>query len=433
MTEAKDHKTYENDNIALSVDFLPECLVRFDVTTKPLATEAAKDKALKEIAKAVNIPGFRKGKAPKDLLLKQYKSQIEREEKEIITRNALSEAVLLTKIHPLNDQTKIHLNKCEPVDGGQYHISFEFESFPKVPSIDFAALKMQRPQPLPVSESDLEERVEELRLFHATFEEIKDRDVQENDFVTIDMDIIDGTPQVVYRDRRLKMSEKGLPNWAKKLVIGLKVGESAEGLSEQEEEKESKKPYEPKKCRITVKKIEIAHLPELDDALAKKAGVETVEELKKAIKVSLEKEQMGKMQNEMRKAVRKLLVDRYPFELPSSKIEKVKEETEGQALQEKEHFKSDEDFQEYKNLIFNEYLDSVKLSFLLPLLIREQNIPRPTVARLRERVMGYILSRQIDPQKLKQADLEYLMSIAENDLLTEDTLDFVIAKATENT
>jgi len=420
---------FENDNITLDVERKPHCQVRFDIVTKPIATKAAKEKALRNVAREVNIPGFRKGKAPADLILKQFKPQVEREERELILRNALDEALKLSKLHLLSEKSPVNLVKCQPVDDTHYQIIFDFETFPLIPPLDLQSLKMESIVAQAADEKEIEEKIDELQIYHATWHEVADRPAEEEDYVTLDIDLIDDTPQAAHRDSRFQLKEKKIPEWARKLIVGLKKGDSAEGFSAQEESSDA--PFTPRKCRITIKKIETAALPALDDELAKKAGVNSVEELKRAIRSSLEKEHAYRAQAEMRHAIRKLLLEKVSFELPKSRLDSISEECHEKAEQQKTHFKTDEDLKKYEEKLLADHSDALKFSFVLPYLIQDLKIAPPPIEVLRERVMGYLINRQMQghPQ-LAQEQLEQLTRFVEQELWAEAALDTLIIKAT---
>ncbi|MGK5594170.1 MAG: trigger factor [Parachlamydiaceae bacterium] len=416
-------QTYDNEHISLTVDRGQNCLVKLDITTKPLATDAARAKALKVITKEVNIPGFRKGKAPAHMVSSQFSSSIEKEAKEILLRNALDEAVKLCHIHPYSEKGGVKLVKFDPADDKMFNIAIEFEAFPEVPSVKIEELSIQKPAKKEVEEKDIEERIEELRIYHAQWEDITDRPAEENDFVTIDFDVIDDNPFTVYKDARFQLKEKKIPTWAKKLLIGQEAGATVEGMSEQEEISEQE--FTPRKCKITIKKIQKAILPELNDDLAKKAGVDTVDALRTSIKAHIEKEQEQKATADLRKQMKKELGTKYVFDIPLSRLEALKEDC--QNMTSNEHFKTEEDLKKYEEKLLEEGLETLRVSFILPKLINEHQLPKPSQEKLRERIMSFMFNRYMEQgQKVDQKELEYYAQVAENDLIVESALDFLI-------
>ena len=84
--------------------------------------------------------------------------------------------------------------------------------------------------------------------------------------------------------------------------------------------------FKPTLCRITIKSIYKAVLPPLDDELAKKVGLTTIDELKPKIEADLHKRAEDEMKDQMRAQVEDSLLERYHFDIPTSLVEKQRRE-----------------------------------------------------------------------------------------------------------
>jgi trigger factor len=417
----------ENEHVQVSVARHPECRVVLTITTLPLASKAAKSAALKTVLKQVNIPGFRKGHAPDSLVLKQFAPQIEREFRNILVRNGINEAIRLTKIIPTQNNEAIKLLKFEPLESDTYFISVEFESYPEVPSVDFDSLSIQEMTPKTIEQSEIDNRVEDLRLRHAEWEEILDRPANEGDFATLDIEVMEQEPFFIHQDTKFHLVDKKMPLWARSLVEGLRVGESKEGPSEPEEGDDAAS-FESKLCKITVKKIQTANLPPIDDELAKKAGVQNVDELSAAIHRSLEKNARGLVQNGMRKQVKTQLLELYPIDIPGQHMEKLRQNCEQIAENAKSQFPNEEQWNQYKERLFEQGKETTRLSYLLPKVLREHHQPLPTHDEVQQRATEQMMLRYFQGDtSLTEGDLKYFAQVAESEILTETALDFIIA------
>lgn len=417
----------ENEHIQVSVDRQPECKVILAITTLPLASKAAKSSAIKTVAKQVNIPGFRKGRAPDALVEERFAPQIDREFRDILVRNAINEAIRITKIMPTRNNEAMKMLKFEPLEEGTYFISVEFESFPEVPTVDLNSISIEESAPKPVGEQEIENRIEDLRLRHATWEEVTDRPAQDKDYVTLDIESMEGQPFYLHNDTKFHLADKKMPLWARSLVTGLNIGEAKEGHSELDEG-ENASTFKSRLCRITLKKIELPKLPALDDALAQKAGVPTVQGLRDAIHKSLEKNALSVAQNEMRKAARAKLLELYPFDIPGQQIQKLRQDCEQIAENARSHFPTEEEWNFYKNNLFEDGKQTVRLSYLLPKTLRDHGLPLPTGDQIQQRATEQMMIRYMQGDKnLTEADLKYFTQVAESELITESALDFIIA------
>ena len=109
----------------------------------------------------------------------------------------------------------------------------------------------------------------------------------------------------------------------KELVIGKNLKDSLKGTSKPDETatKEEKKNFEPKKVLVTIKKIEEAKLPKVDDEFAKKAGAKNEKEMYESITKMLTEQKRTKHNQENRKKVHEFLLKTYKFDVPDSLIQ----------------------------------------------------------------------------------------------------------------
>lgn len=417
----------ENEHIQVSVARHPDCRIILTITTLPLASKAAKSAAIKTIVKQVNIPGFRKGHAPDALVVQRFAPQVDNEFRDILIRNSVNEAIRLTRIIPTRNNEAMKLLKFEPLETDSYFISVEFESFPEVPTVDFESISVQETAPQPIEEKEIESRIEDLRLRHAEWEEILDRPANQGDFVVLDIESIEGEPFFIHKDTKFHLADKKMPRWAINLVIGLKVGESKEGHSELEEGEDASA-FKSRLCKITLKKIEAAKLPPVDDELAKKAGVQSANHLHDAVLRSLEKNAKATSQNTMRQQVRSQVLELYPFDIPGQQMQKLREDCEMIAENAKTRFPNEEEWNLYKERLFEQGVETMRLSYLLPKILRENHIPLPNGAEIQQRATEQMMLRYFQGDtNLTEADLKYFTQAAESELITETALDFIIA------
>lgn len=415
----------ENANIKLNVEKQAGCKAIFSITTLPTATKAAESAAVKAITREVNIPGFRKGKAPEAVVTSQFGPQIKKEFADILTRNAFSEAIKLSGIHPLSNESPVNLSKCEPIDDTSYLIEIAFDAYPEIPSVDPTALSIAPVEPEAVTQDLINTHIEELRIHHCSWDEITDRKAQDGDFVTVKIDMIENdVPTTVYESSRFQLKEGKLPTWLRNLITGLSIGDTTTGKSEAETE-ELEAGFTPKTFLVQLLKIEEAILPDLDDALAKKAGVETVDALHKAIEKSLEKDALNRSKQAMRMAAKKALLASYQMELPGGRLKELL--TECTQLSKEDSSLSKED-QEMKMMnFFNQGKDNMTFSYLIYKLYKDNKLQYPTTQEVRQRATEEMLMRYMKGDRnISENDLEYFTRTAENEMVAETALDFLV-------
>lgn len=340
---------FKNDRLAVEVSKeQPGCRVKLAVTISPEANQNAYEKAMKNVTKEVSMPGFRKGKAPKDMIISKYKNAIQEEWRSVLIDLAFSEALELSGVYPYRQNTikKPIINASSPDQ--EANITFEFEHFPEVPDIDVSELKIEPINPNGITDKNVDELVEDLQLHHTQWEEITDRGIEEGDFVDLDIFKIpeagsNEKEEEICRDTIFEVKEGKMGGWMRKLLEGHHVNDSVEGISEKEEKNEDEcgpsctheghhheedDTFVPTHCRIVVKSLKKANLPVFDDELAQKAGVSTKDELLSRMRQRLENQEHQRVQSQMRDEMRKILAEKYAFDLPQTLLKDGEEEAQ---------------------------------------------------------------------------------------------------------
>ncbi|MCE2981929.1 MAG: trigger factor [Parachlamydia sp.] len=320
-----EQNTASNEHLTIHVARKPNCLIKFDITVKPEAVEAAYQSAVKAVKKEVNIPGFRKGKAPDHFIFDKYSSVIQKECVDIALRTAFNEAIQLTNIHPLKDGLvkRPLVHECTREKGA--HFVLEFEGRPVIPTVNPEELQMNKVPESEVSDEQRQNAIDNLLLQFMTYEPITDRGVEENDFVDVDVILLEEPPREVIKNQRTQVNQKGLPSWMKGNVIGLKAGEHAEGMTKQNSDHQQPD-FESSPYRITVKAIWKGVPPEMNDDLAKKVGLQTIDELHQKIDERLKNELEDDIYLQKIIALEDQLVEKYPVDLPKTFIDSRKEQ-----------------------------------------------------------------------------------------------------------
>ena len=332
--------TVHNDNVTVTITKKPHCEIKFDIKVNPRPVAAAYQKALKNINKEVNIPGFRKGKAPEKLISEKYSSSIQKEFVDLVLQTAFNEAIDLSHLHPLKDGRikRPVVHECTVEKGA--HFTIEFEARPVVPSVKLEDLKLQKVKPAPVTDKEQENALQNLLLQFANYEPIIDRPLAEKDFADLSVTILENPPREVIRNQRTQVAPTGLPSWLRLKVIGLNAGESAEGMTEQDTTLTERDPnFQSLPFRVTVNAIWNGNLPAVDEELAKKVGLQSVEELKEKIKERLEHEAQEEVYQAEIQRLEDALVEQYPIDLPQSYIDANKESRLDHYLQQLEEEK----------------------------------------------------------------------------------------------
>ena len=370
---------YSSDHLRVIADQKPGCRVKLDIQVTPLGTEAAYKKAIKSVNKEVSLPGFRKGKAPENMVVKNYGKYVDQEWQEVLVQTAFKEALELVKLYPLNEKSiqRPQIKKASQSDGA--HIIIEYEFNPEVPNVTPSDLHLKHIEKKNITQKEIEDSCQQLRLHYSVWEEITDRPVEENDYVEIDIEDAENPGRYICQNTLFEVKEGKMGDWMRNLIVGKNLFESVEGLSERSPNLDPEAEFKPTKCKITIKKIKKPTIPELDEELAKKTGADSLEDLHTKIKKNLEAEAHSEVRAKLRKQLEKELLDLYPFDVPGSFVQREKKtrldysrramEKAGKNKEEINHQLSS-----METTLDQEISDSLRLFFLARKIADEKNI-----------------------------------------------------------
>ncbi|HSX13897.1 MAG TPA: trigger factor [Chlamydiales bacterium] len=362
-----------NDQVRVSVQKKEACKVEFLVNVTNALIGKARLDAAKEVNKEVALPGFRKGKAPESLIVKKFPQEIERRFQKSLADLSFIEAQKLAQVPVLNKSSSVTFDLKKLDDSGAT-LLFVFETEPTPPTVDpklFVAKPVERKE---VGEKEVNEAIRQMAFFYAKWESIFDRPIQEGDFIMIDLDS-DG--KRVFDQVRFEVKPERMAEWMRKLVLNAKVGDVLEGLSEPDETatEEEKKEFLPKKVHITIRKVERAFLPEIDDEFAKKVGASDVAGMRNLVEGVLKKQIEDKANQDLREQVSHFLVTTYLFDLPDSLIRAEFQHRLAQMNQNPEFQKmSREEKEKIEARIRNETEQSLRLFYLSKQVVQDAKI-----------------------------------------------------------
>ena len=337
-------KEPQKEKVKVKIEKQSSCKIELHVEVGPNIVNEAQKLAIKDVKKEVSISGFRKGKAPDKMILQKYPEAIKEKLEKKIADISFITAQTQEKLPVISSGSRIVFKIKEHSFEKGASLTFNYETEPEVPPIDPKSFKMPKDKKPQVSQKEIDEAIRQIRFFHAKWTEVESP-IKENDYIIIDLDSIESDPpQRVFSDTRFEVSDKGMANWMQKLVIGKKVKDTIKGVSKPDEtdSKDEKEKFEPKKVLVTIKKVEEAELPKVDEEFANKIGAKTTDEMKESIKKMLTEQMETKHNQENRKKVNDFLLNTYKFDVPESMINTEIEYRKGAYLK-NPNFKKDYD------------------------------------------------------------------------------------------
>jgi trigger factor len=367
--------TFQNEHLNVTVITQPNCFVQFDITVSEEATRAAHQKAIKTINKEIVIPGFRKGRAPDQLIIQKYGSSIQQEFIDIVLQTAFQEAVRLTHIHPLKEGVlKRPVIKSCTLEGA--HFTIEFERQPIIPTVSWTDIKLTEPATPNFTEEAMEEALQQTAASFATYEKVEGRTVQEGDCVDFHLNMLEDPSVEVVRQERIRVDQKNLPHWLFEKILDVIIGEQKEVIyTKPQEEGAASEDTDTISYLLVVDAIWKQIIPSIDE-LPNLMKLSTLEECRQKITTFFENDVKEFVYQNKLIQLEQILLEKYSFDIPNSYIENSRKasldsyiadlEGKNQYIPEKHH--------EYEKEIEKSLADRIKLILLFQQVELKQNI-----------------------------------------------------------
>ncbi|HEX5549173.1 MAG TPA: trigger factor [Ktedonobacterales bacterium] len=250
--------------------------------------EKASDRAYKKLAQQYNVPGFRRGKAPRSMIERMLgKDAIYQEGLEDLVDQSYKQAIRENGIQPIARPTV----DAPPIEYGQpYTFTARVPVLTPVTLGDYQAIRVEQP-PIEVSDQEIDDIVERIRQDQAIKTPVE-RAAQLGDFVTMDLKLTVGEKEVSNlhdNEFELTIERPGIFAGMDDEIIGMKEGESKQFTTTIPEDY-TNPDLAGKEAQYDVKLlgVKVRELPEVDDELAKTSGdFENVAQLRDAIRQQL--------------------------------------------------------------------------------------------------------------------------------------------------
>ncbi len=294
--------------MSVQVENLEKSMAKLTIEVSAEQFEAAMQKAYIKNKGRIQLPGFRKGKAPRAMIEKMYGAGIFYEDaaNEIIPEayeEAAKESGLVITSQPEIDVTQIEKGK-----------SFIFTATvavkPEVTLGEYKGLEYEA-QPVEVTDEEVEEELKKVQNQQARTVTVEDRPVADGDIVTIDYEgFVDGTAFAGGKgtDYDLTIGSHSFIDTFEEQLVGKNAGEETEvNVTFPEQYHEASLAGKPATFKVTVKAIKAKELPELDDEFASEVSdFETLDEYKADLKTKA----LERKEKEAKTAKQNALVDK---------------------------------------------------------------------------------------------------------------------------
>jgi len=294
--------------------------ITFDVDQADF--EAAINKVYKKAVKNINIPGFRKGKAPRAIVEKMYG-------KGVFYEDAINEILPVVYPEVIKEVEETIVSRpefdIESIDENGVVLSATFFTKPEVEINDYFGLEIERPVSHATDE-EVEEELKRVQMRNSRMLDITDRAAQNEDLVTIDFEgFVDGVPfdGGKAEGHQLKLgSGQFIPGFEEQ-IIGKNIGDEFDvnvTFPEDYHAENLKGAAATFKCKLHA--IKFNELPVLDDDFAKDVSeFDTLDEYKADIRAKKEEEHKKQADGRVDDALMAALMEKLEADIPECMFE----------------------------------------------------------------------------------------------------------------
>jgi trigger factor len=281
------------------------------------------NEAYKQLKKTAKVKGFRPGKAPRSVLERMYKKDVNKDVSSKLIQEAFIEALKQTELRIVGTPT---VDPPELKYTGSYAFDAEVDVYPEIDDIDFKGFELEKTV-YKASDEEVEAQLQMLRKNLTKMEPIEEeRGAQEGDFLLLDYEgFKDGTSFEETQKTQnftLKLGDAHVSKEFDDGLVGMKPEEDREiAVTFAEDYFNNKLAGEKVLFKVHLHDIRKEIIPEIDDEMAKQLGpFDSLEALKKQIVENLSQGYAKRSEQEVNEQIYTKLLEKTSFELPETLV-----------------------------------------------------------------------------------------------------------------
>ncbi len=296
------------------------CVYAYTVSVKDEDFSTVEQQALVRLQASVELPGFRKGKVPVNMIKEQFPKAVKDEIVDAAAKASINDMIKVDNITPVVTPLikDVKFDSEKSVD-----IEIQFETVPQFEVKGYDDIKVTK-KIHKVSDKDVEDYIKRVRDYNAYLKAVEDDSIviDKTHYIIFDYEAFEDGKKLEENSAKGELIEVANPgtNQIAGLidnVLGAKKGETREFDSEAGGRKLH--------FKVTINEIKTKISPEIDEKFLKEAGVKTIEELNKNIRKMLERTETDKTEKDFAVQIEEELLKKNTLELPPALI---KQETQ---------------------------------------------------------------------------------------------------------
>jgi trigger factor len=309
--------------MTLKVKVLKEepCEMTFSVDIPKEEVEKETESVFQNIQSRASLPGFRTGKAPIDLVRKNFAQRAQQTVLENLIGRSAAQVLRDRKLQTL-DTPRVEKIKFEP--GKPLSFEMKVEKDPDLKVKDYKSIKATKKESK-VTDEQVQKTIDELLERNASLVHSSAETVAKNSFAVIDFEGKIEGKEFPGGSAKNYLLDMGTPQ----TIAGFSEGVLGAKLNEQRDVKATFPAEYPRKewagkeavFHVTVKEIKEKKLPAMDDEFAKDLGLASLAELQQKVRENLQKESDSRADKELEEQLFQSLLEKNTFDVPASMVE----------------------------------------------------------------------------------------------------------------
>lgn len=304
----------------ISVKETGQCQKTLTVEVPPAEVAAAREQVYQELQRSARVPGFRVGRAPRDLVVQYYSGQAHERAIRRVVGEQLPKALAQAKLDVLGDP---EITEVAADDGRPLTFTARCEIMPAIPLRRLPALRLTRPSAA-VSDPQVAAVLASLQERRASLAPVEPRPLAAGDYAVVDFTCT-VAGQVIERRAGavIGLTPEADASGMSRHLVGVTPGPAAVTF-------ETTLPADlpaaavagkPATFSVIVKEVQVKQVPPLDEALAQAAGAQSLAALRDRIRQDLGRELAARARRALEEQVTQRLLAQAPFEVPPSLVQ----------------------------------------------------------------------------------------------------------------
>lgn len=326
-------ETARRMDLAVAISDVGPCKKHLKITIPREEIDRQLDGSLDRLRREAAIPGFRPGRAPRQLFMKRFRKELSEEVKTTLLTNSLKQVDEDYKLEPMA-QPKLDIGAIELPDSGPMDFEMDIEVRPQFSLPEYKGLTVRRPV-VEFADLDVDKQVDRFLARYGQIvpklegaAEIGDHLTADISFLAADGRVLSQHSELQFRiPSELRFQDGSAPRFGE-VVAGANLGESRDveamlGSAVADPELRSS----PITLRVEVKDLKRMRLPETNESFLHSIGFANLAELRSVVRQTLDRRIQAESRQIMRRQIMDALLKTTPFDLPTDLVAREERNT----------------------------------------------------------------------------------------------------------